>query len=129
MSFGRYLHDLRQGKGLSQRALADKSGVDTSYVSKLENDRVSHTPSHRTLAAMAAALDVNEMELLGRAEKLPGDLASFADQPGALRFLQRANGRVREPESWDALIRLVESDDFEHRLRDWAAQAPAGRTA
>lgn len=116
MSFGKHLRQLRRDSGLSQRSLAERSGVDISYVSKLENERVPHTPSTRTLAAMAAALGTDEFELLARAGKLPGGLAGFVDQPQALQVMRTASDRIRTPKGWDALLRFVESDEFERQL-------------
>lgn len=39
MRFGEALHDLRRKHGVSQRELAVKTGLDFTYVSKLENGR------------------------------------------------------------------------------------------
>ena len=40
MTFGQLLRELRRAKGVNQRDLASKVGVDFSYISKLENDRL-----------------------------------------------------------------------------------------
>jgi len=39
-SFGQLLKHIRREKGVSQRDLADQVGVDFSYISKIENDRM-----------------------------------------------------------------------------------------
>ena len=39
-TFGQSLRELRSSKIVSQRELAEKVGVDFSYISKVENDRL-----------------------------------------------------------------------------------------
>jgi transcriptional regulator with XRE-family HTH domain len=41
MTFGERLRELRKAKGLNQKELADKVGIDFTYLSKLENGRRS----------------------------------------------------------------------------------------
>src|SRR4051812_20988155 len=88
MSLGAYINQTRKSRGLSQREVADPVGVDVSYLSKIENDRLEHTPSSRILRALAAQLEVDEMDLLQRAGKLPEVLAPFAGDREALAFLR-----------------------------------------
>ncbi len=40
MKFGQKVRTLRQAKGLSQRALAPMLGIDFTYLSKIENERL-----------------------------------------------------------------------------------------
>jgi ribosome-binding protein aMBF1 (putative translation factor) len=40
MKFGQQVRTLRQAKGLSQRALAPMLGIDFTYLSKIENERL-----------------------------------------------------------------------------------------
>jgi HTH-type transcriptional regulator, competence development regulator len=57
------LKRVRQIKGYSLQELADKSGVDVSLISKLENER--HGAQGRTLRKLAKALGVEPEELVG----------------------------------------------------------------
>src|SRR5439155_16418238 len=52
----RRLRDLRDRAQLSQRQLADRAGIDVTYLSKLENAR--QAGSERVLRALADALHV-----------------------------------------------------------------------
>ena len=57
------LKELRVGKGLTQKELADIIGVDTSSVSKYESG--SSVPSFDVVKKLSAALDVSTDKLYG----------------------------------------------------------------
>ena len=59
---GERLHYWRNIRGFSQRDLAAKSGVDLSYISKIENGK--KTPGYRTALALAEALNCSHLNLL-----------------------------------------------------------------
>jgi transcriptional regulator with XRE-family HTH domain len=61
-SFGQYLRRLRKKRGVSLRTFADALGVDFTYISKIENDKVA-TPSEKLIDAMAELLDVDAEEM------------------------------------------------------------------
>ena len=56
MSFEENLRTLRLARGLTQPVLADKAGIEQSYLSKLENGRSK--PSEEVLERLAEALEV-----------------------------------------------------------------------
>jgi transcriptional regulator with XRE-family HTH domain len=56
MSFPDNLRTLRLTRGLTQPALAEKAGIEQSYLSKLENGR--SRPSEDVVARLAQALDI-----------------------------------------------------------------------
>lgn len=62
MSFNENLRTLRLARGLTQPALAEKTGIEQSYLSKLENGRSK--PSEDVLTRLAHALDVKAEALL-----------------------------------------------------------------
>jgi transcriptional regulator with XRE-family HTH domain len=59
--------------GLSQRALASKLGINFTYLSKIENERLDFGdyPSEELICKIARRLDADEDELLLLAEKIP----------------------------------------------------------
>ncbi|MCP4231163.1 MAG: tetratricopeptide repeat protein [bacterium] len=61
-TFGAVLKRKRSERGLTQRELAERAGVDASYISQLERDH--KFPAARTLEGLAAALEVGVGELL-----------------------------------------------------------------
>ena len=88
--FGTVLRENRRLSGLSQRQLAEKVGVDFSYISKLENGR-QPPPAAETVARLAEVLGCPVEDLLSAAKKMPANLNESVGQPAALRFLQEAS--------------------------------------
>lgn len=108
VTIGLKLRELRQNKGMTLRALAEAAGVDFTYLSKIENDKVGYLPGAETIRDLAQALGVDAIELLELANKLPPELAPLAGNANARRFFQRA-GEIASPKDWDALLDLLES--------------------
>lgn len=73
MRFGEAIRELRQGRQLSQRALAAQVGVTFTYISKIENHKLDfgEYPSESMIHKLAEALEADENELLLLAEKVP----------------------------------------------------------
>jgi transcriptional regulator with XRE-family HTH domain len=101
--FGTVLREKRRASGLSQRQLAEKVGVDFSYISKLENGRLP-APAAETVGRLAEALACPVEELLSAAKKMPADLNDSVGQPAALRFLQEASRLRLSKEEWEQLL-------------------------
>ncbi len=95
MTFGQRVRELRQTKGLSQKAVSELVGVTDAYLSKVENQRLDFGdfPSERLIHKLADVLDGDENELLLLAEKVPDSLKR--------RLLERP----------EAFMRLAELDD------------------
>lgn len=72
MEFGELLKKLRTKHKISQRDLADKVGVDFTYISKVETGALA-PPSEATIIKMARALDYNKYDLILSARKIPTD--------------------------------------------------------
>jgi transcriptional regulator with XRE-family HTH domain len=67
-AFGLTLRKIRLKRGLSQQALADKSGYHRTYIGFLEGGHKS--PSLRTLFDLAATLQVRPSKLMASVERL-----------------------------------------------------------
>ncbi len=90
MKFGEKLRQIRHSRGLSQRVLAGKVGLNYTYLSKIENDRLdfSQFPSEATIRKLAQALETDEDELLLMAEKIPEAIRKrIVQRPEAFRQL------------------------------------------
>lgn len=77
MSFGKTLQRIRREKGMTQREVAQKIGMDYSYFSRLENDRFDSKPTRETIGKIAEALECNEEErgeLLAAAGRIDEEL-------------------------------------------------------
>jgi transcriptional regulator with XRE-family HTH domain len=59
MTFGKVLQRIRRSKGMTQREVAKKIGMDFSYFSRLENDRFDSNPTSETIGKIADALECN----------------------------------------------------------------------
>ena len=57
-TFGQTVKKLRKAKKLTQLELAEKIGVDFTYISKIENDRTMRSPAESTLIKLAEVLTV-----------------------------------------------------------------------
>jgi HTH-type transcriptional regulator, competence development regulator len=108
MTFGQHLKKLRHQRNLTQRQLAEQAGVDFTYLSKMENDRLEHTPSIKTLQDLARALETDELELMSLANKLPPMLEAVARDREALRFFRRATATIKTPEEWRELHAVLD---------------------
>ena len=106
--FGEKLRELRLEKGMTLRTLAEAAGVDFTYLSKIENDRLEYSPGVETIRDLARALEVDPMGFLQLANKLPPELVKLVGNDKARRFFQRAQ-EVASPKDWDALLDLLES--------------------
>jgi transcriptional regulator with XRE-family HTH domain len=107
MKLGRRLRQLRKEKGLTLRSLAEAAGVDFTYLSKIENEKVGYSPGADTIRALAVALGVDSLELLRLADKVPPEIQDLTATARARRFFERAR-EVASPDDWDALLDLLE---------------------
>lgn len=115
--FGTVLRENQRLSGLSQRQLAEKVGVDFSYISKLENGR-QPPPAAETVARLAEVLGCPVEDLLSAAKKMPANLNESVGQPAALRFLQEASRLGLSQEEWEQLLGKL------HGLRSDQGEAP-----
>jgi HTH-type transcriptional regulator, competence development regulator len=120
-TFGQTIRDLRKMKRppLTQRELADKvaarlreddrRGFDFTYLSKIENDRLS-PPSAAAITALAAELDANADELLALASKAPADIGTaLKKSEGARTFFRSAVNENLSEEEWNRLLESLVS--------------------
>lgn len=105
--FGARVRELRRKKGMTLRSLAEVAGVDFTYLSKIETGRPGYFPGAGTIRELAQALDVDAIDLLKLADKLPPELHSIAGSVKARRFYERAR-EVASPKDWDALLDFLE---------------------
>jgi transcriptional regulator with XRE-family HTH domain len=112
-TFGALLREKRRAASVSQRDLAASAGLDFSYISKLENDRIP-PPAANTVVVICRILKVEPEELLAAAGKLPADVhASVGTSQAAQTFLQSASQMTLTEKEWkeltSSLKRLRES--------------------
>lgn len=97
MKFGDRLRQIRHARGVSQRTLAAKVGLNFTYLSKIENDRLdfSQFPSETTICKLAHALETDQEELLLLAEKIPESIRKrIVERPDAFRRIAALSNDV-----------------------------------
>ena len=103
ITFGAFLRAKRRDAQISQRRLADAVGVDFSYISKLENDRLP-SPAAETIIRIAESIGCPSEELLAAAQKLPGGVGSaLSTSAAAVRFLQEASELSLSSQEWEQM--------------------------
>ena len=65
------LKNARLNRGFSQKDLAKKTGIDPSYLHKIENSRIQYPPAEEKLKLLATILEIDEDELIFLAGKVP----------------------------------------------------------
>jgi transcriptional regulator with XRE-family HTH domain len=110
MTFGKRLRQLRLERRLNQKELAARVGIDFTYLSKLENDRME-PPGEETIQRLAAALSADVTELMLLARKVPSDLKPIITQsPLVPQFLRTAHAHGWTEADWKRLIEDVERE-------------------
>lgn len=111
-TFGEKLRALRRAAKITQRELAERVGVDFSYISKLENDRLP-PPAAETVIRICEALGVTPDELLAASGKMPPQIQEdIGSSPAAIQFLRSAQVMKLSEAEWKQLSEQLK------RLRD-----------
>jgi transcriptional regulator with XRE-family HTH domain len=107
VTLGERLRQLRKGKELTLRDLAEAAGVNFTFLSKIENGKAGYSPSADTIRTLAAVLKVDPLELLHLADKVPPELQGVSEDAKARRFFNRSK-EIASPDDWDALLDFLE---------------------
>ena len=111
-SFGALLRERRRMANISQRDLATRAGLDFSYISKLENDRLP-APAADTIVTLCRILGTPPQELLAASGKLPQHThETVSTSPAAQQFLESATEMKLTEEEWREIASSL------HRLRE-----------
>jgi len=102
-TFGEALKESRRLKGISQRDLAEIVGVDFSYISKVENDRLP-PPSADTTLKICSALEIETESLLALTRKLPSEATQMLSSSAASqKFVKEAGEMNLTDDEWQQL--------------------------
>jgi transcriptional regulator with XRE-family HTH domain len=106
-TFGEALREKRREAGLSQRELASQVGLDFSYISKLENDRLP-PPSAETVVALAQILGIRAEEMLALTGKLRQEVReALSTSPTAQEFLENARVMKLSESEWKEMVSVL----------------------
>ena len=106
MRFGSTIRELRQQRSLSQRELAAHIGVNYTYISKIENQKLDFGdyPSEDLIGRLAEALAADEDDLLVLAGKMPQRVKiRVMERPDAFRKIADLDNQAL-----DALLRKLD---------------------
>jgi len=96
---GQRIREIRKERNLTQRELAERVGINFTYLSRVENDRLDdeQTPREETLQRIAKALRADPDELLLLARRIPD---AFRDRilakPGIFRRILKLSDSALE---------------------------------
>lgn len=109
ISFGNYIRALRKEKNMTQRELAEKVGINFTYLSKIENGKLKEVqfPSEETIIKLAKSLKADKDELLLLANKVPENIKNrVIEQPEVFRkFAKLSDSKLKE------ILKQLEKDD------------------
>lgn len=99
ISFGAYIKAVRIRLKISQRDLAERADIDFTYLSKIENGKMS-PPSEETIRKIAKVLDEDPENLIILADKIPSNykevLQSSPTVPMLLRTISQLTNINKE---------------------------------
>jgi HTH-type transcriptional regulator, competence development regulator len=106
-AFGPALRDRRRSAGLSQRELAARTGLDFSYISKVENGRLP-PPAADTIVALSRVLAISPEDLLALTGKIPSDVRqTVSSSRAAQQFLREAQQMALTDQEWAQMIEAL----------------------
>ena len=113
---GQRIREIRKDRNLTQRELAERVGINFTYLSRVENDRLDdqQTPREETLQKIARALDTDADELLLLARRIPDAYRTrILAQPGIFRRILKLSDTDLEEllSSFDARADYSDDDD------------------
>lgn len=104
-TLGQKIRLLRLQANLLQKDLATTIGIEVTYLSKIESDRV--IPGEKLIKDLAKFLDADVDELLLLAGKVTEDISdALQESPKVPQFLRTARGLGED--QWDKLIDMVQ---------------------
>lgn len=106
-SIGERIRALRKARNLTQRELARRTGINFTYLSRIENDRLDadQTPREETLRSIAQALSADLSELMLLARRIPQSIRDrILERPAAFRQILEL-----PDEQLDSLLELMQS--------------------
>jgi transcriptional regulator with XRE-family HTH domain len=96
---GQRIREIRKQRNLTQRELAERVGINFTYLSRVENDRLDaeQTPREETLQKIAKALRADPDELLLLARRIPDAFRErILAKPGIFRRILKLSDSALE---------------------------------
>ena len=108
-SFGEMVKKKRREAGFSQRELAERAGLDFSYISKIENGRLP-PPAADTVVHLCRIMKTPAEELLALTKKLPSEVQqTISSSVAAQDFLRAVQTMKLTDTEWKQLTGALRS--------------------
>ena len=107
LTFGEYLKKIRVENKISQRDLAAQIGVDFTYLSKIENNKMA-PPSEETIKKIAQALNENVDNLILLANKIPSDYKEVLKASEQIPLMLRKISNFSPEQQQKAMDAIIE---------------------
>lgn len=107
IKFGDKLREVRRSKGLTLKQVSEKSKIDLTYLSKIENNWTG-VPEKGTIDKLFDALSINQTdkeELLSLANQYPSDLKDFVQNKSNFGVFRSLKGM--DAQEIEALIEEI----------------------
>jgi len=95
ITFGNYIKASRIKAKISQRDLAERAGIDFTYLSKIENNKMP-PPSEDTIRKIAAILKEEPEQLIILADKIPSNYKEVLQSSPTVPLLLRTIGQLSD---------------------------------
>jgi transcriptional regulator with XRE-family HTH domain len=106
--FGEILRNLRKQRKVTQRQLADRVGIDFTYISKIESGTMD-PPAEDKIIRIAEVLETEPEELILAANKIPKSFQKLITESKEVPlFLRRAS--ELSPDQWRKIKEIIEED-------------------
>jgi transcriptional regulator with XRE-family HTH domain len=106
-TFGEALRERRRAAGLSQRDLAERTRLDFSYISKIENGRLP-PPAADTIVLICNALEIPPEELLALTGKIPSAVQqTVSTNRTAQEFLREVQEMGLTNDEWKKMVKSL----------------------
>lgn len=112
MNFGSHLRRIRRERSMSQRSLADRVGIDFTYISKIERGHLA-PPSEDVIRHLAQVLDTDENKLMNLAGKVPVGIKTMLQNNPLLTELLHILSEKKLPDEVYGKMLLLVSDEVE----------------
>lgn len=106
--FGIRLRELRKLNKVTQRQLAEKVGIDFTYISKIESGTMD-PPAEDKIIRIAEVLNTDAEELILTAKKVPATFHKLITENSDVPMFLRKASQL-SPSQWKQIKQIIDGD-------------------
>lgn len=107
--FGQLLKMIRKQKKITQRRLAERVGIDFTYISKIESGAMD-PPAEDKIVKMAEVLGEDPDQFVIAAKKIPSDFQKMIIEHKDVPVFLRKAPQLK-PEQWKKINDIIHEED------------------